>query len=184
MYTSYAGNIGEEAVREELKKFIGVKLSGFIRSKNIVYYGKNFQLDFLVFVPKISLVVLEVKRWQGKIKATCNDNWTQEYGTHKNEYANASMQVLRTCGLLLQILEKGKINKWPIKPVVVFTHENAKILKGKDEKAPQTDIILKNRISSWIDENSIDEIFYKFSKSEFERVKNVICQYTSEYMEN
>jgi hypothetical protein len=135
-------------------------------------------------VPKIGLVVLEVKRWQGTIKATCKDNWIQEYGIYRNEYANASMQVLRTCGLLLQILEKGKINKWPIKPIVVFAHENAKILKGKNEKAPQTDIILKTGILSWIDENSTDEIFYKFSASEFERVKDVICQYTSEYIEN
>lgn len=184
MDTVYAGNIGEEAVREELRKFKGSKLSGFIRSKNIVYYGKNFQLDFLVFVPKIGLVVLEVKRWQGTIRATCDDKWTQEYGAYKNEYTNASKQVLRTCGLLLQILEKGRINKWPIKPLVVFAHENAKIFKGKNEKAPQTDIVRKASIPSWIDENSSEEIFYKFSTAEFERVKNVICQYTSEYIEN
>jgi hypothetical protein len=184
MDTAYVGNIGEESVKEELIKLKGSKISGFIRSKNIVYYGKNFQIDFLVFVPKIGLVVFEVKKWQGTVKATCDDKWIQEYGKYKNEFANASMQVLRTCGLLLQILEKGKINKWPIKPVVIFTHESAKILRAKGNKSPQTDIILKTMISSWIDQNSSDEIFYKFLKSEFEKVKNVICQYTSEYVEN
>ncbi len=177
------GNIGEEVVKKELLKLKGSKISGFIRSKNIVYFGKNFQIDFLVFVPKIGLTVFEVKKWRGTVKTTCGDKWVQEYGKYKNKFNNASIQVLRTCGLLLQILEKGKINKWPIRPVVVFTHENAKILRAKGDNAPQTDIILKTMISSWIDKNSNNDVFYKFTKGEFEKVKNIILKYTSLYVE-
>jgi hypothetical protein len=80
MDTSVIGNIGEEAVRDVLRTIKGTLVSGFIRSNNIVYYGKNFQLDFIVFVPKIGLVVIEVKKWKGTVKATSNDKWSQEVG--------------------------------------------------------------------------------------------------------
>ena len=184
MDTSVIGNIGEEAVRDVLRTIKGTLVSGFIRSNNIVYYGKNFQLDFIVFVPKIGLVVIEVKKWKGTVKATSNDKWSQEVGKYKNEYGNESLQALRTSGLLLQILERGNINKWPIRPVVVFAHENAKILKAKEPLAPQTDIILKSMIPSWLENNAIDEVFYTFKEYEFERVKNIIQEYTSEYVEH
>jgi Nuclease-related domain. len=183
MDSSKLGNIGEEAVREILRSIKGSIISGFIRSKNIQYYGKNFQLDFLVFVPKIGLVIIEVKRWKGTIKATSQEKWKQETGIYNNEFNNASLQVLRTSGLLLQILEKGNINKWPIRPVVVFAHDEAKILKAKDPLSPQTDIILKSMIPTWLINNSIDEVFYKFTEQEFHRIKQVIQSYTSDYIE-
>jgi hypothetical protein len=179
-----AGNAGEEAVREVLRTLKGSLISGFIRSKNICYYNRNFQIDFLLFVPKIGLVILEIKNWKGTVKATSNDKWIQEVPTLRNEFGNASLQSLRTCGMLLHILEKGKINKWPIRPVVVFANERARILKANGKLAPQTDIILKSMIPKWITENSSEEINYKFSAAEFEAVKTVICQYTQEYVEN
>lgn len=178
-----AGNFGEETVRGELRKLKGSLISGFIRSSNIFYYGKNFQIDFLLFVPKIGLVILEVKNWKGTVKATANEKWIQEASGIEKEFGNASLQVLRTSGLLLQILEKGKTNKWPIRPIVVFANTNAKILKSTKSE-PQTDIILKTMIASWIEENSTDEITYKFTQDEFYKVKDVICQYTAEYIEN
>ncbi|MCB1660762.1 MAG: hypothetical protein KDI39_21285, partial [Pseudomonadales bacterium] len=95
----------------------------------------------------------------------------------------ASLQALRTSGLLLHILEKGKLNKWPIRPIVVFANQNAKIQKSKTRK-PQTDIILKTMIGSWIQENSLNEIYYKFTSDEFMRIKEIICEYTQEYNEN
>lgn len=183
MANTDAGNFGEEAVRDELRKLKGNLISGFIRSNNICYYGKNFQIDFLLFVPSIGLVLLEVKNWKGTVKATSEDIWVQEIGTYKNELKNASLQSLRTAGLLLHILEKGKLNKWPIRPIVVFVNQNAKIQKSKIRK-PQTDIILKTMIGSWIEENSLNEIYYKFTNDEFIKVKEIICEYTKEYNEN
>ena len=144
---------------------------------------KNFQIDFLLFVPKIGLVILEVKNWKGTVKATADDKWRQEVYSVNNEFNNASLQVLRTSGLLLQILEKGKINKWPIRPVVVFANNNAKILRS-NKSEPQTDIIIKTMIASWIEKNSTSEISYNFTQDEFSKVKDVICQYTTEYIEN
>lgn len=179
-----AGNAGEDAVRDVLRGIKGTLISGFIRSKNICYYSRNFQIDFLLFAPKIGLVVLEVKNWKGTVKAIGGDKWIQEVSGYKNEFSNASLQSLRTSGMLLQILEKGKINKWPIRPVVVFANDTAKILKANGKHAPQTEIILKSMIPKWISENSSDEIMYKFTSAEFETVKSVICQYTSEYVEN
>lgn len=179
-----AGNVGEEAVRDVLRRVKGELIAGFIRTKNICYYDRNFQIDFLLFVPKIGLVILEVKNWRGTVKATSKDKWTQEVSGHKNEFGNASLQSLRTSGMLLHILEKGKTNKWPIRPIVVFANDHAKILKANGKLAPQTDIILKSMIPKWLSENSSDEIMYKFTMQEFEIVKNVICQYTSEYVEN
>jgi hypothetical protein len=178
-----AGDAGEDLVRNELRQLKGTLIAGFIRSKNICYYGKNFQIDFLLFAPKIGLVILEVKNWKGTIKATSNTKWTQEHLAYRNEFGNASLQSLRTSGLLLHILEKGRINKWPIRPVVVFANDNAKILRS-NKFEPQTDIILKSMISSWLNANGSDEISYNFTTAEFETVKRVICEYTTNYVEN
>lgn len=178
-----AGIFGEESVRSELRKIKGTLLSGFIRSNNIKYCGENFQIDFLLFIPKIGLVVVEVKCWKGTVKASSERKWTQESPDQQRELQNASIQVLRTRGLLLQILDKGRINNWPIKALVVFAHPTAKILKS-NKNEPQTDIILKTMISSWIEENSTIGMSYSFSKEDFSKVKNVICQYTTEYVEN
>jgi len=183
MNTDKVGEIGEESVREVLRGLKGNLISGFIRSNNIFYYGKSFQLDFLAFVPKIGLVVIEVKNWKGTVKATSKDKWVQEVGQYRNEYGNASNQVLRTSGLLLQILEKTKLNKWPIRPVVVFANDRAKILKAKDPLSPQTDIILKSMLGKWIEENSLDGVSYNFTDLEFSHVKDTIKKYSKEYCE-
>lgn len=178
-----AGNFGEQLVRSELQKINGNIISGFIRSKNICYYDRNFQIDFLLFVPKIGLVVLEVKNWKGTIKATSGEKWTRELNDNtKEEFNNASLQSLRTSGLLLQILEGGKINKWPIRPVVVFVHKNSTILTSQ-KNVPQTEIIYITRIAEWLEQNSSDEIFYKFSQAEFNKVTSIISQYTQDYVE-
>lgn len=183
MYTNYVGIIGEDLVREELRRIKGSIISGFIRSKNINFYVKNFQIDFLIFAPKVGLITLEVKNWYGEVRATSEDKWKIKYGSEEKEYNNASLQVLRTVGLLLHILEKGKINKWPIRPVIVFVNKNAKILRSK-YKEPQTDIILISMIEDWIKENSTEELSYSFTTEEFEKVKKVICEYTSGYIES
>lgn len=176
-----AGNYGEVLVRDELRSLKDQKIiSGFIRSKNILFYGKNFQIDFLVFSPSIGLVTIEVKNWAGTVKATSKDKWTQEKNGVQKEFSNPCLQVSRTCGLLLQILEKGKINKWPIRPLVVFVNQNAKILRSKINE-PQTDIILKNMIKSWISENSTSENNYNFTNNEFNIVLQTIMKYTHKY---
>ncbi len=177
-----AGNAGEEAVREVLRQLKGSKLAGFIRTTNLVWRERNFQIDFLVFVPRIGLVVLEVKKWKGIVKASREEKWTQEYDSHRNEFNNASLQVLRTCGLVLQLLETAGLNRWPIRPLVVFAHEEATILKGKGPLAPQTDLILKTMISGWIDDNSSEDVSYRFTDSDFTGVKRVISAHAMEYV--
>lgn len=180
-----AGNIGEEAVREVLRSLKGTLINGFIRSNNLKCNGQNFQLDFLAFIPSIGLVVIEVKNWKGTIKATSNKEWIQEIETSNNKYentlGNASTQVLRASALLMQMLEKEKVNKWPIRPLVVFTNADAKIMKGKNTQAPQTDIALTSMLPRWIENNSIDEAKYKFSQTEFNQVKTIIQKHTSSY---
>ncbi|MCX9158513.1 NERD domain-containing protein [Niveibacterium sp. 24ML] len=179
--TTAAGNAGEEAVRSTLRALRGDTISGFIRTKNLVYFGKNFQLDFLVLVPKLGILVLEVKKWKGTIKATSQEEWVQELDFTTNRFRNASLQVLRTAGLLMQILEKERLNKWPIRPLVVFAHDSAKVLKANGHHSPQTDIIRRTMLPDWIAENSLDEVFYQFTEQEFESVKNAVVKYTSEY---
>jgi hypothetical protein len=185
MTKAEAGNIGEEAVREVLRSLKGNLISGFIRSNNLQCNKQNFQVDFLVFIPSIGLVLIEVKNWKGTIKATSDTKWIQEIEAqnkiYKNQFPSPSSQVLRTSGLLMQMLEKEQINKWPIRPLVIFANDNAKILKAINAHSPQTDIILKSMIPSWIKNNSTDEVKYKFHKSEFNRVKSIIQKYTSEY---
>lgn len=181
-YKEFVGNQGEEAVRDVLRELQGTVISGFIRSKNIQYFGKNFQIDFVLFVPKIGLVVIEVKNWKGTIKATSKEKWIQEFTGVQNEYNNASQQVLRTAGMLLQILEKGKMNKYPIRPLVVFAHDDVKVLKATNPLLePQTEIIRKSMIKDWIIENSHHAINYEFTREDFDKVKNIIAEYTAEY---
>lgn len=179
-----AGNYGEELIREELRSLKDSKtIAGFIRSKNILFYGRNFQIDFLVFAPKIGLITIEVKNWAGTVKATSFEKWAQVHIDITKEFSNPCLQVSRTCGLLLQILEKEKINKWPIRPLVVFVNPKAKILRSKINE-PQTDIILKSMINKWIDENSSSENSYKFTQEEFHSVLHAITKYTHEYERN
>ncbi|WOR30131.1 nuclease-related domain-containing protein [Citrobacter portucalensis] len=176
-----AGNYGEELIRDELRILKEKRvIAGFIRSKNIVFYGKNFQIDFLIFAPGIGLITLEVKNWAGKVKATSSEKWVQENLGNTKEFGNPCLQVSRTCGLLLQILEKGKINKWPIRPLVVFVNKNATILRSKVNE-PQTDIILKSMIEPWIENNSTQEIKYNFTQQEFDSVLKTITGYTHQY---
>jgi len=186
MTRAEAGNIGEEQVREVLRELKGTLISGFIRSNNLKCDLKNFQFDFLTLIPSIGLVVLEVKHWKGTIKATGNQQWKQEIDTpkktFKNELPNASTQAIRTSGLLMQLLEKEKMNKWPIRPLVVFSNSKSTILKGKDDHAPQTDIILKSMIPAWIKDNSIDDVNYNFRAHDFKQVKSIIQKYTAEYI--
>lgn len=179
--STVAGNYGEDLIRTELRDLKEKKIiSGFIRSKNLLFYGRNFQIDFLVFSPRIGLVTLEVKNWAGTVKATSKDKWTQEHLGGVKEFGNPCLQVSRTCGLLLQILEKGKINKWPIRPLVVFANHKAKILRSKIDE-PQTDVILKSMIEGWIIENSTTENDYNFKQKEFDAVLETIMKYTHEY---
>lgn len=181
--TTGAGNAGEEAVRSTLRNLRGVSISGFIRTKNLVYYGRNFQLDFLVLVPRLGILVLEVKKWKGTIKATSQDEWAQELDFGGvNRFRNASLQVLRSAGLLMQVLEKERLNKWPIRPLVVFAHDSATVLKANSPHSPQTDIIRHSMLPGWISDNSHDEIFYRFGEQEFNAIKEVVIKYTSEYI--
>ncbi len=186
MTRAEAGNIGEEQVREVLRELKGTLISGFIRSNNLNCNKQNFQLDFLVFIPNIGLTVLEIKNWKGTVKATSKNEWIQEIEANNNRYenklGNASSQVLRTSALLMQMLEKEKTNKWPIRPLVVFVNDKAKILKAKNSNAPQTDIILKSMLPAWIKDNSLDEVNYNFRESEFKKIKSIIQKYTVEYM--
>lgn len=179
-----AGYIGEIDVRNELRhlKEIGL-IKGFIRSKNIIYFGNNFQIDFLILVPKIGLLIIEVKNWKGEIRTNFEKQWIQVNGNHKNIQRNAALQVLRTAGLLLQVLEREKCNKWPIRPLVVFADNEAKVMQLQGEKAPQTDVIRLRKLKDWISTNSSQEIAYQFTRNDFENIKMAICKYTEEYQE-
>lgn len=179
-----AGNFGEEQVRELLRELKGSQISGFIRTNNLKLDKHNFQIDFLLFVPSIGLVNLEVKNWRGVIKATA-DKWYQEISTpnkeYVNEFNNASKQVLRSSSLIMQTLEREKLNNWPIRSLVVFTNESAKVLRAKNAFSPQTDIILKDMIPNWIKDNARNDAVFNFSKEHFDNVKECLVKYTEPY---
>jgi hypothetical protein len=179
------GKLGESAVEKVLVDLVeSGKISGFLKSENIFYYGRNFQIDFLLFVPKIGLVVLEVKNWQGEIIATSDDQWIQCFSSCSNKYYNASKQVLRTSGLLLQILEKAKMNKFPIRSIVVFSDDNTVIVMPENDsnRLPQTDVIMKSMLPKWIIDNYIDNLIFDIKAEDKDRMNNIIREYTKSYV--
>lgn len=178
-----AGIAGEEAVRAILRGLNGKIISGFIRSKNIKCNNSNFQIDFLVFAPKIGLVVVEVKNWKGTVKASKESQWSQEVGPFNNLYKNSSLQVLRTSSLLFQLLEKSRLNKWPIRPLVVFASEDEgfRLYRAKGSAAPQTDVIKKSMLKDWLEKNSQEAMTYHFNQCDFEKVKRIIAAHTQEF---
>ncbi|MAD74571.1 MAG: hypothetical protein CML20_07260 [Rheinheimera sp.] len=185
MNTEHAGNVGEESVRAILRELRGSVMSGFIRSNNLKLDGQSFQIDFLVLVPSIGLVNIEVKNWKGTVKATSSKKWQQEINTadkhYVNEFNNASMQALRTSGLLMQTLERERLNNWPIRSLVVFTNENAKVLRAKNKLAPQTDIILKHMLPNWFKDNARKDMTFNFSRGEFNQIKSCLVEHTQPY---
>jgi len=177
-----SGDIGEKVVRDVLVSLKSEKIiSGFISSRNLYYYGKNFQIDFVVFIPKIGLLLIEVKNWKGEVKVTYKDKWTQVVGEEISEFQNGSNQVLRTSNLLLQILEKMGKNIYPIRPLVVFSNDKVKLLKGVKNLAPQTSVIKVDMIRDWIKKNSENDIFYDIPLSTFTKIKDIIIGYSKEY---
>ncbi|MEL7308849.1 MAG: nuclease-related domain-containing protein, partial [Pseudomonadota bacterium] len=123
--------------------------------------------------------------WKGTVKATSSKKWQQEINTadkhYVNEFNNASMQALRTSGLLMQTLERERLNNWPIRSLVVFTNENAKVLRAKNKLAPQTDIILKHMLPNWFKDNARKDMTFNFSRGEFNQIKSCLVEHTQPY---
>lgn len=176
-----AGEFGESVMREKLKTMIGSAIDGYISSNNMLLGTKNFEIDFLALVPDFGLVLIEVKHYSGEIHCTSHDQWEQIQKGEIKYVKNGSKQVLRTQNLLIRTLEKEKMKKWDIKPIVVFTNQNSKIVCGWNEEKPQTDVIKISQIDDWISglpkPNNVE-----FIKSDFDKIKKIIRSYEKEYI--
>ena len=178
------GNLGEESVRDLLRSLQGNLITGFFRTTNLSCAGRQVQIDFLVLVPKVGLVILEVKNWKGTVRANSNEQWEREIPNYINKFRNASLQALRTSGIVLQMLEQERVNRWPIRSLVVFSDELTTILKANDELRPQTDVIRLSMLEQWIIENSHPEHVYKFTQNDFDEIRSMIAKYATPHEEN
>lgn len=183
-YKVEQGNVGEESVRDLLRTLQGELITGFFRTTNLSCAGRQVQVDFLVLVPTVGLLVLEVKNWKGTVRASSDEQWEREVPNYVNKFKNASLQVLRTSGIVLQMLEQERVNRWPIRSLVVFTNESTVILKGTGERTPQTDVIRLSMLKQWIIENSHPEYIYKFTQADFDEMRVMISKYAIPYEEN
>jgi len=148
-----AGRYGETLLQEELRRLKGTVINGYITTANILFDEQNFEIDFLVMVPGVGLIVAEVKYFSGDVYCTEGRYWKQKKinGTEV-ETRNASKQSLRTRAILKKLLVAKNLNKWPIKPLVIFVHPEARIFKGKATRKPQTEILKLDMFAGWVDQ--------------------------------
>jgi hypothetical protein len=177
-----AGIEGEEKVRDALRVMLGTKIAGFFRTTNLICAGRQVQIDFLVLVPGVGLVVLEVKNWKGKIRVSADEKWEREVPSYINKFPNASLQALRASGILLQLLEQERVNKWPIRSLVVFLQEDSQVIIAAGGDAPQTDIVKLSGFSEWL-VRAIENkwLVNDFSRNDFERIKSMFAKYAVPY---
>ena len=178
------GNKGEDLVQSVLESLQGELVSAFFRTTNLSCAGRQVQIDFMVLVPTVGVLVLEVKHWKGVVRANNNEQWEREVPNYINKFKNASLQVLRASGIVLQMLEQEKVNRWPIRSLVVFTNDSTTILKSTDESSPQTDVIRLSMLKEWILNNSHPQYIYSFTQTDSEEIRLMLEKYTIPYEEN
>nr|WP_306671058.1 nuclease-related domain-containing protein [Endozoicomonas sp. SESOKO1] len=161
----------------------GKVIYGFIGSQNIFYAGKNFEIDFVLSVPGVGFIMAEVKYHSGKIICDNKPMWTQ-YKTNGTtyEYKNASQQVIRTRGLFKKLLTDHDMNKWPIKSVVIYAHENAVIYPAMSPDNPQTDVVKLENLESWIKKLPRNDRI-RMTREEHEQIEKLIGKHHREYEE-
>lgn len=170
------GSDGENDVREALRALSGSKISGFFRTENLVCAGRQVQLDFLVLVPHLGLLILEVKTWKGIVHISADDKWQRELPNFTNHFGNGALQAVRASGLVLQMLEQERCNRWPIRSVVVFPSDKTELC-FKHNQQPQADVIHLHQLGDWIDKNSNAEWSKSFSAADFAQIKSILSKY-------
>lgn len=170
------GADGEDDVRAALRALSGQQISGFFRTENLVCAGRQVQLDFLVLVPHIGLLVIEVKTWKGRIYISGQDKWKRELPNCVNHFGNGALQAVRASGLVLQMLEQERCNHWPIRSLVIFPSEKTELLFVNNEH-PQADVIYLHQLSDWINKNRNNHGSKSFSAQDFSKIKSVLSKY-------
>ena len=176
------GQQGEELVRDYLRGLSGSLIAGFFRTDNLICAGRQVQIDFLVMIPRLGLLVLEVKTWKGTIRVTNEEYWSRHVNSYTNQFKNGSLQVLRASGLVLQMFEQERINRWPIRSLLVFTEQSGEIVVATGDDAAQTDVIRLSGLKDWIEKNSHPDYVFPFSANDFEAIKKLIRKYHTPYM--
>lgn len=177
------GQQGEDLVRQYLRELSGSVVAGFFRTDNLMCAGRQVQLDFLVLIPRLGLLVLEVKTWKGTIRVSNQENWPRHINNYTNQFKNGSLQVLRASGLVLQMFEQERINRWPIRSLLVFTEASSDIVLATGDDMAQTDVIRLSGLKDWIVKNSHPDYVFPFTQSDFEAIKNLIHKYHTPYTE-
>jgi len=176
-----AGAEGELLFKKHLETLKGKKINNYMTTPNMMINGKNFEIDFRVLVPKVGIVMVEVKYYAGQVKCIKGQDWLQTKANGNTETRkNASKQALRTRHLMVSALKEQNLNKWPIIPVVVFTHPTATILRAKGDLLPETDIIRMEMFSSWLDKQPRKSNI-KFTKEDNDRIKQALSTHVKEY---
>lgn len=183
-YRKNKGALGEQLVLKEIKalKNNGI-INDFFSSKNIKFFNHNFQIDILAFSSKIGLVVIEVKNWSGEVLTSLDSRWQQNIGKEEKKPENASLQCLKTANLFMRFLEYNGMNKWTIRPLVVFADRDA-VIKRSEAERPQTDIILTKMIPDWFAKNALADTTFSFTKEVVDEVKGLMSRYTKSYYDN
>lgn len=174
-----AGLEGEQKFQDKLDD-LGTKLATRYISSGNMLYGQSWvaEIDFLVMVPNVGLVVVEVKNYNGEILCSNEDKWTRvKYDNYGNQVdttyeSNVSKQVITTTKMLTKILSWHKVNKWKITPVVVFVNPKAEIVILESNK-PQTDVVTIDQFENWL-ESLPKDYSQQFSEDDYQQISDAI----------
>lgn len=174
-----AGKAGEILVRNLLRELKGRSISGFIPTDNIVFKGRNFELDFLVLSPYLGMVVIEVKHHVGTIAVSGADEWAQIKHNETKIHKNPCKQAVRATELLQRLLRREGIPEVPFQTVVVYSHPEA-WLRFANNSPPQTPVLKMDELVKYLAPAGREQV-YRFDLQAFESIKSALAKYEMEF---
>lgn len=145
-----AGDYGESLFRDELRRLKGKEINGFVSTSNLKYQGREFEIDFIVLVPKVGLVIAETKFHKGTIVLSDEDDWLQIKDGVEKTCRNYSKQVYRQKSLLKNMLSEYHLADMPVYPVLVYTHSECRLTIPYRSQQPYAKVLIKEDFQVWL----------------------------------
>lgn len=175
-----AGLYGEQLLLQQLEQMKGNTINAFGSSGNMVFNGRNYEIDAYALVPGLGIVVMEAKYYSGTLTLGNYDMWDRvDLNGENRPVKNSSKQVQRTVSIFADMLERHGLGKWPIYPLVVLTHPNA-FIDGGGGHAFEGWVAFLDSLPQVLAESAQDGNV-RFTAKDSARIKELIAMHEQAY---
>lgn len=175
------GDVGERLVTDVLARLKPDPVFDFIQTKNMVYQGRNFEIDALVLAPNIGLLLLEAKYYSGNLFVSGDDSWIQRTSNGEEIRKNAARQAQRAQALLEELLRAHALSKWPIAALVVIGHSRARVSQLLGHPPPECEVVCLDDLERWLRKPGVSRRI-EFEKSDVRHLREILKAYEQEYV--